>query len=65
VKLEKLKQEVEELTPEEIKQFSIWFEARMADMWDEQIERDAKAGKLDSMLQEARENYRAGNCTDL
>ena len=65
MKLEQLKHEVEELTPEEFKEFSGWFEHRMADLWDEQIEKDAKAGKLDRVFETARENYRSGNYAEL
>lgn len=65
MKLEQLKQEVGELTPEEIKQFSEWFEGRMAELWDEQIERDAKAGKLDFLVRETDGDYDAGLCKPL
>lgn len=36
-----------------------------ADLWDAQIERDAKAGKLDKAEERALENYRTGRFKDL
>ena len=65
MKLEQLKHEVEELTPEEFKEFSDWFEHRMADLWDEQIEKDAKAGKLDFLVRETDADFDAGLCKPL
>jgi len=35
------------------------------DEWDDQIEEDAKAGKLDDMIQEARRDHRQGNTKPL
>ncbi len=52
-KVESLEREVEKLTPEELNAFRAWFARYDADAWDEQIERDAKAGKLDRLAAEA------------
>jgi hypothetical protein len=60
-----LQQSVEHLSKEELDQFSKWFEEYMADQWDAQIERDAKAGKFDAMIEKARANHRAGLSTPL
>ena len=35
------------------------------DRWDKQIEADAKAGRLDALLNEAREEIRKGNTKPL
>jgi hypothetical protein len=32
-------------------------------MWDRQIEADAKAGKLDSLIKKAKADHRAGKAT--
>jgi len=32
-------------------------------LWDKQIEADAKAGKLDELLDEAKRDFEAGRCT--
>ena len=36
-----------------------------ADAWDKQFEEDVKAGRLDHLGKKAREDFRAGRCTDL
>ena len=48
-KLESLEHEVEKLSAEELAAFREWFATYDADAWDEQIERDAKAGRLDRL----------------
>ena len=30
--------------------------------WDEQIARDSRAGKLDALIEEARQDFEAGRC---
>ncbi len=52
-KVESLEREVEKLSPEELAAFREWFATYDADAWDEQIERDVRAGKLDRMAGEA------------
>lgn len=42
-----------------------WIEEYIADQWDEQIERDIKAGKLDNLLKRALDNYASGNYRDI
>ncbi|MDX8447759.1 hypothetical protein [Mesorhizobium captivum] len=64
-KLEQIEKSVAELSPEDLKAFATWFEELQADMWDKQIEADAKAGRLDKLLAEAREEIAAGKLRDL
>ena len=59
-KVEDIEKAVEQLSPEELARFRAWFEELKARRFDEQIERDAKAGKLDKLIAEARANQRAG-----
>ncbi len=58
-KLEDIEKAVLELSPEELERFRAWFEEYDAARFDEDIERDAKAGKLDFLLDEALEEHRA------
>lgn len=60
-----LQQTVEHLSKEELDQFSKWFEEYMADQWDAQIERDAKAGRFDSIIEKVRANHAAGLSTPI
>jgi hypothetical protein len=64
-KLEQIEKSVTELSPEELKAFAAWFEALQADLWDKQIEADAKAGRLDKLIAEARAEIAAGKLRDL
>jgi hypothetical protein len=63
--LEKLEQRIQGLSPDELKRFRAWFAEFDAQVWDEQIEADAKAGKLDKLISEARSEYRSGKRRDL
>jgi hypothetical protein len=53
------------LPPEELRQFRAWFQQFDADAWDQQIEDDAKAGRLDRLADQAIEQFRQGRCTEL
>jgi hypothetical protein len=56
-KLENLERAVESLSPDELAAFRAWFDEFQERLFDEKIERDAKAGKL---IAEARINHKAG-----
>lgn len=64
-KLEQIEKSVAELSPEELKAFAAWFEALQADMWDREIEADAKGGKLDKLAEQALADHRAGRTRPL
>ncbi|MBN9547975.1 hypothetical protein ACWGS9_18015 [Bradyrhizobium sp. Arg314] len=64
-KLEQIEKSVAELSPEELKAFAAWFEALQADLWDKQIEADAKAGRLDKLAEQALADHRAGRTRPL
>jgi hypothetical protein len=63
--LEKLEAEITKLPEEEFAKFREWFDDYAADMWDRQIERDAKGGKLDKLAERALQHDRAGRTTKL
>ena len=54
-----------QLPPAELDRFRAWFEALDAQRFDERIERDARAGKLDRMADEALADHRAGRTREL
>jgi len=64
-KLEQIEKSVAELSPDELKAFAAWFEALRADLWDQQIEADAKSSRLDKLEAEARAEISAGKLRDL
>ncbi|TIT20610.1 MAG: hypothetical protein E5W81_19255 [Mesorhizobium sp.] len=64
-KLEEIKKSIVELSWEELKAFTVWFEALQGDLWDQQIEADAKAGRLDKLAEQALAEIRAGRIRPL
>ena len=48
------------LPKEELAQFNQWYQEFIEEQWDEQIRRDAQAGKLNFLLEEARKEREAG-----
>ncbi|MEM6330747.1 MAG: hypothetical protein AAF790_10905 [Planctomycetota bacterium] len=63
--IESLEQQVKRLSPAELAKFRRWFASYDARAWDEQIEQDASAGKLDAFASEARAEYDAGKASEL
>ncbi len=58
--IEDIEKAVAELPPDQLAKFRAWFEAFDAVRFDEKIERDAEAGKLDASADQATENFRTG-----
>lgn len=63
--VEQLEQRVLNLQPKDLAQFRAWFLEFDAHVWDQQIEADLKAGKLDSLIAEARAEFKQGNSRPL
>jgi hypothetical protein len=59
-RIEDIEKAVEQLSPQDLAKFREWFEEFDARLFDAKIERDAKAGKLDTLMAEARANHDAG-----
>jgi cell division inhibitor SulA len=59
-KIDTIKKSLEALSLDEQREVMSWFEELRERLFDEQIERDAKAGKLDFLMDEALEEYKAG-----
>lgn len=51
--LEKLKQDIRNLNPEELAALRDWFREYDAARWDRQFEEDARTGKLDMLANDA------------
>ncbi len=64
-KLEDIEKAVTRLSAEERAKLRAWLEELEERLFDEAIERDAKAGKLDKLAASARENLKAGRIRDL
>lgn len=64
-KVEKIENEVRTLSAEELAAFRKWFREFDADVWDREIEADARAGKLDALANNALSAHRADKTTSL
>jgi len=64
-RVEQLEKQIAELDESEIKAFRAWFELYDAELWDRQIEADAKSGKLSRLAQRALGDHQAGRSTEL
>jgi hypothetical protein len=60
-----LESAIARLSPAELAELSTWFDEHQADVWDRQIADDARSGKLDSLMQQAKQEFRAGRCKPL
>lgn len=63
--LEEIQFAVSRLSKEEQSRFRHWFFEFDAQQWDEQIEHDVRAGRLDQLASQATEHLREGRCTPL
>jgi hypothetical protein len=63
--VEEIKAAVANLPPDDLAKFRAWFEAFDAARFDAKIERDAAAGKLDKLADEALAEFRAGRAREL
>lgn len=64
-RLEELERAVTALTAEEYREFRQWFLERDWAQWDQQIEEDARAGRLDFLIREALEAKQQGKLQEL
>jgi hypothetical protein len=58
--LEEIEQAIEKLPPEEFLQTARWVREREQRHWDERLDSDSAAGKLDFLFEEAEEESKAG-----
>jgi hypothetical protein len=63
--VERIEEEVQNLSPDELKAFRDWFARFDAAEWDKQIEADAGNGKLRSLAERALLDHEAGRSTVL
>jgi hypothetical protein len=64
-KLEEIEAAVEKLSPADLKRFRAWLDELEERLFDDKIERDAKAGKLDKLAAQAIAQDDAGATSDL
>lgn len=64
-KVEKIEQQIQDLSSEEMTELREWFAAFDAEAWDRQFEADVRAGKLDALAEQALKAHAAGKSTKL
>ncbi|MBM2810928.1 MAG: uncharacterized protein HW416_1687 [Chloroflexi bacterium] len=65
MKVEELAEEVRRLSPAELNRFAEWFVQFDSEVWDQQFEADAAAGKFDAAAERAIQSHAAGQSTEL
>jgi hypothetical protein len=63
--VEQIENQIKKLSPEELARFRAWFAEFDAQAWDRQIEADAKAGKLNRLIEESQAEHKAGKSRPL
>lgn len=63
--VEEITAAIEQLSIEDVARIRAWLAGYSERLWDKQIERDAQAGRLDSLIDSALEEYRAGRTRPL
>jgi hypothetical protein len=64
-KLEKLEKDITTLSAGDLKKLAEWLAEYQEELWDRQIEEDAKAGRLDKLIADAKEEIKAGKVRPL
>ena len=64
-KLEKIEQDIASLGPSDVAKLAEWLAEYQTDLWDRQIEADAKAGRLDKLVENAKAELAAGKVREL
>jgi hypothetical protein len=63
--VEDIEKAIERLAPREFDRLRAWFDDYQAARFDEKIERDARAGKLDRLAEQAVADFRKGRAREL
>jgi hypothetical protein len=64
-KVEKIENDVQALSSEELAEFRVWFLEHDWAAWDRELERDVRSGKLDGLADKALRDHAAGNTKPL
>ena len=63
--IQEIESAITKLKPEDIRTVGAWLDELREEMWDQRIAADAKAGRLDKLMEEARQDFEAGRCGPL
>jgi hypothetical protein len=63
--VQEIEEAIRQLPASDLADLIAWLEEFKADLWDKQIEEDARAGRLDVLAARADEEFEAGRCRPL
>ena len=63
--VEEIEAAITQLPADELARLANWFAEFHWRAWDQQFEADVKAGKLDDLAHQAKEDFAAGKCKPL
>jgi len=63
--IEEIEVAVSRLAPSDYEKFRQWLAEYDNRLWDKEMEEDARAGRLDALLNEGLDDLKSGRCTDL
>jgi len=63
--VQEIESAITQLPPAQVAELAAWFEQFHAQLWDNQIEQDLAAGRLDSLLDETARDLDSGRCESL
>ena len=63
--IQDIEKDIAQLPQDQLRQFRAWYEKFDAAAWDQQIEADAAAGKLNQIAEAAKAEYNAGKAKKL
>jgi hypothetical protein len=63
--VEEITAAIEQLSTEDVARVRAWLAEFAERLWDEEIERDERAGRLDALIDKALEEHRAGRTRPL
>ena len=63
--VQEIESAITQLPQDQVAELAAWFEQFHAQLWENQIEQDARAGRLDSLLDETAQDLDSGRCESL
>jgi hypothetical protein len=63
--IKEIESAIAQLPPSDLAELAAWFEEFQAQIWDNQLEQDVKAGRLDALLEQAEHDFDQGQCKPL
>ena len=63
--VEEITAAIERLSADDVDRVRVWLAEFAERLWDEQVERDERAGRLDTLIDKALEEHRAGRTRPL